>query len=149
MFKMQIDSILINITVLIILLICSVIDIRKKEVPLIILLTGSLAALGINIWQIFLGQVLLSNIAVSVLPGVFFLLVSFCTGEKVGYGDGVLIIFLGLSLGFGRCFLIICIGLIASSLFALVLLVFCKADKNSRLPLVPFLSIGVGVSFFV
>lgn len=149
MFKMQIGSMFINIMVLLVLCICSVIDIRKKEVPLIILLTGLLAALGINIWQIWQGQMLLAEAAISVLPGVFFLLISFCTGEKVGYGDGFLIVFLGLLLGFERCFLIICIGLIVSSIFALALLVFCKVGRNSRLPLVPFLSIGMGVSFFV
>ncbi|MCM1262051.1 MAG: prepilin peptidase [Butyrivibrio sp.] len=149
MLKMQIDGTFVNIAALIILFICAIIDIRKKEIPLIILLTVSLAVLGIDIWKIFLGHVLLLDMAVSVLPGIFFLLLGFCTGEKIGYGDGFLIIFLGLSFGFGRCLLSVFIGLLASSIFALFLLVFCKADRNSRLPLAPFLSIGMGVSFFV
>lgn len=149
MCKVQIGNMFINITVLLVLCICSAIDIKKKEVPLIILLIGFSAALGINIWQICKGELFILEMAVSVMPGVFFLLLSFCTGEKIGYGDGLLIVFLGLSLGFGRCSLIICIGLIASSVFALILIVFCKAGRNSRLPLVPFLAIGMGVSFFV
>lgn len=131
------------------LCICSVFDIRKKEIPLIILSAGFLTALGINIWHIWNGLESVSGMAVSVLPGAFFMLISFCTGEKIGYGDGLLLIVMGLLIGFGRCFLVVCVSLIFSSAFALILLVFCKAGRNSRLPLVPFLTIGMGVSFFV
>ncbi len=146
---MQIDSILTETLVLILLCISSVFDIRKKELPLLILIAGFFAAFGIEMWCICRGLETVSGIAESLLPGVFFLLLSFFTREKVGYGDGLLLIVLGLFLGFYRCFLILCIGLIFSSVFALILLLFCKAGKNSRLPLVPFLTIGMGVSFFV
>lgn len=146
---MQIDSILTEALAFVLLCICSVFDIRKKELPLMILITGFLVALGIEMWCIWKGLESVAGIAESLLPGVFLLLLSFCTREKVGYGDGLLLIVLGLFLGFFRCFLILCIGLIFSSAFALILLLFCKAEKNSRLPLVPFLTIGMGVSFFV
>lgn len=146
---MQINSILVEVPVCVFLCICSVFDIRKKELPLLILIAGILAALGIEMWCIWKGLETVAGIAESLLPGVFLLLLSFCTREKVGYGDGLLLIILGLFLGFYRCFLVLCFGLIFSSVFALILLLFCKAGKNSRLPLVPFLTIGMGVSFFV
>ncbi|MDE7283697.1 MAG: prepilin peptidase [Lachnospiraceae bacterium] len=146
---MQIDSILVKTLVCVLLFICSLFDIRKKELPLMILIAGFLAALGIEMWCIWKGLETVAGIAESLLPGIFFLLLSFCTREKVGYGDGLLLIILGLFLGFYRCFLVLCFGLIFSSVFALILLLFCKAGKNSRLPLVPFLTIGMGVSFFV
>lgn len=141
--------ILMEVIIFVLLCICSVFDIRKKEIPLIILSAGFFAALGIDIWHIWKESASVAEMAASVLPGVFFLLIGFCTGEKIGYGDGLLLIVMGLFLGFGRCFLVVCISLVFSSAFALVLLVFCKAGRNSRLPLVPFLTIGMGVSFFV
>lgn len=146
---MQIDSIFTETLVLVLLCICSVFDIRKKELPLLLLIAGFLAALGIESWCIWKGLETVAGIAESLLPGVFLLFLSLCTREKVGYGDGLLLIILGLFLGFYRCFLILCVGLIFSSVFALILMLFCKAGKNSRLPLVPFLAIGMGVSFFV
>ncbi len=138
-----------EVIIFVLLCVCSVFDIRKKEIPLIILSAGFLTALGINIWHIWNGLESIAEMAASVLPGGFFLLISFCTGEKIGYGDGLLLIVMGLLIGFGRCFLVVCISMFFSSAFALILLVFCKAGRNSRLPLVPFLTIGMGVSFFV
>lgn len=146
---MQINGILTEVIIFALLCICSVFDIRKKELPLMILITGFLAALGIETWHVCKGLETVSGIAESLLPGVFFLLLSFCTREKVGYGDGIMLIILGLFLGFFRCFLILCVGLIFLSGFALILMVFRKVGRNSRLPMVPFLAIGMGVSFFV
>ncbi|MDE6748759.1 MAG: prepilin peptidase [Lachnospiraceae bacterium] len=146
---MQIDNIITEALVCVLLCICSIFDIRKKELPLLILITGFLTALGIEMWHICKGLETVSGIAESLLPGMFFLLLGFCTREKVGYGDGLMLIILGLFLGFFRCFLILCVGLIFSSVFALILLIFRKAGRNSRLPLIPFLTIGMGVSFFV
>lgn len=149
MFEVQIDRVLVKAIVFTLLCICSVFDIRKKEIPFIILLAGFLSAFGADVWLIWKGLTSVAEVAASILPGVFFLLLGFCTGEKIGYGDGLLLIIIGLFLGFGRSFLIVCIGLIFSSAFALILLVFCGAGRNSRLPLVPFIAIGMGVSLFV
>lgn len=149
MFEMQIGNIFMEVIFFILLCICSVFDIRKREIPLIILIAGILAGLGATLWQIRVGTASAIEIGESLLPGIFLLLLSFCTGEKVGYGDGLLLIISGLLLGFIRCFVILCISLMVSSAFALLLLVFRKADRNSRLPMVPFLAIGMGVSFFV
>ena len=113
------------------------------------ILVGIISSLGVNIWQIFAGAISVTGVGVSFLPGLFFLLISFCTKEKIGYGDGLILIMSGLVLGFYRCFLGLCISLICSSVFALFLLVLHKAKKDSELAFVPFLTIGMGVSFFV
>ncbi|MDE5866818.1 MAG: prepilin peptidase [Lachnospiraceae bacterium] len=141
---MQIENILMEVLVCGLLCICSIFDIRKKELPLLVLIIGFLAAFGTRMWHICKGLETVSGIAESLLPGVFFLLLGFCTREKVGYGDGLMLIILGLFLGFFRCFLILCVGLIFSSVFALILLIFRKVGRNSRLPLIPFLTIGMG-----
>lgn len=149
MFQMQIVNVLMEVILFILLCICSGFDIRKKEIPLVILIAGILTGLGIELFQICKGLTSIAGAGTSLLPGAFFILLSFCTGEKVGYGDGLLLIMSGLFLGFSKCFLVLCISLVLASAFALVLLVFRKAGRDSRLPLVPFIAVGMGVSFFV
>lgn len=129
--------------------ICAVFDMKKKEIPLILAITGILAALGINLYQIGNGTQSLLEMAFSLLPGVFLLLISFLTREKVGYGDGLLLLAAGLFIGFYQCLLALCFSLIFSSVFGVLLLLVRKADRSSEIPFVPFLVIGMGVGFFV
>lgn len=129
--------------------ICAVFDIRHREIPFLWLLGGIAAAVGVDIWQIREGIVTITAVGISLLPGIFFLLTSFGTGEKVGYGDGLLLLATGLFLGVYRCFLALCIGLVFSACAAVFLLLFHKADRHSRIPFVPFLLCGMGVLFFV
>lgn len=117
--------------------------------PLILVVVGVVTAFGASLYQIGNGTISIFEAGLSLLPGVFLLLISFCTREKVGYGDGLILLAIGLFTGFYQCFLIVCISLIISSVFGLLLLVFRKADKNSEIPFVPFLVIGMGVGFFV
>ena len=149
MFEMQIGSSFMKGTVLFFLGICAVYDTRKKEIPIVLVVMEIFAALGVNLWQIGKGTLTIAAAGFSLLPGIFFLLISFCTREKVGYGDGLLLIMTGLCIGFAQCFLGLCIGLVLSSVFVLTLLVLHKAEKNSEIPFVPFLTIGMGVSFFI
>lgn len=128
--------------------VCAVFDLRHREIPLLWILLGIAAATSIDIWQIKEGTVTITAVCLSLLPGIFFLLTSFCTREKVGYGDGLLILAAGLFLGVYRCFLAICVGLILSACTAVFLLLFRKADRHSRIPFVPFLLCGMGVLFF-
>lgn len=136
-------------TVLVYMGVCAVFDIRHREIPLLWILAGIVAAVGIDIWRITEGVFTAAEAGFSLLPGAFFLLTSFCTGEKVGYGDGLLLLAAGLFLGLYRCFLMLCIGLALSSCAALFLLLFKRADRHSRMPFAPFLLCGMGVLFFV
>ncbi|MCH5256908.1 MAG: prepilin peptidase [Lachnospiraceae bacterium] len=138
-----------NIIFIIFLCTCTVFDIRKKEIPIHLILIGLISSFGVIMWQIFEGTVSVTGVGVSFLPGLFFLLISFFTKEKIGYGDGLILIISGLILGFYQCFLGLCISLICSSVFALLLLVLHKVKRDSKLAFVPFLTIGIGVSFFV
>lgn len=149
MFKVQIESNFIKCAVLIFLSICTIFDIRKKEIPLIPAGAGMTAAVGLTIWRIGNGSIFAVQILLSLLPGLFFLLVSWCTKEKVGYGDGILLLIIGLTVGFNQCFTGLCISLFLSAFFGVLLLFFHKAQKNSRIPFVPFLAMGMGVCFIL
>ncbi len=131
------------------LCVCSVFDIKKKEIPLVLILVGLILSFGISLEQIFEGNLSLAGICCSLLPGLFFLLTGFCTKEKIGYGDGLILLAIGPVLGFSQCFLGLCVSLMLSSIAALFLIVFRKAKKESSFAFIPFLTIGMGVSIFV
>ena len=74
---------------LIFIMICTITDIRKREIPLTMIILFSCLSLVIakirgeeGGWFSFL---------YSMAPGVFFLLLSFCTRQSIGYGDGLFI----------------------------------------------------------
>ena len=124
--------------------ICAVYDGIQREIPLVVVWLGITAAIVLHIqgqgvnhtWQ---------AAALSVIPGVTFWILSVITGEKVGYGDGWILIMIGLFMGLWKCFLILMIGLISSSLVVLILLAVRKVSKNYQLPFAPFLLLGMGV----
>lgn len=149
MFEMQIGSRFMEGIAFVFISVCAVFDIRKREIPLMMLIFGICTALGMNLWQIFNGALSMAEAGFALLPGVFLLFISFCTREKVGYGDGLLLLISGLLIGFYSCCLSFFIGLICSSICALFLMVLRKAEKNSEMPFAPFLVIGLGVGFFV
>lgn len=146
---MQIESIFVKGGVFIFLSICAVWDIRKKEIPLVPALISLMAAAGVNLWRIRNESLSVLQVLGSLLPGIFFLTAGWCTKEKVGYGDGLLLLITGLMVGFYRCFSGLCIGLFLSAIFSAFLMLLHRAEKNSRIPFVPFLTIGMGVCFII
>ncbi len=134
-------------------LLCAVFDIKKRVIPIRILIIGGMLGLGICLGQMYQTKQsamdFMMTFGCSLLPGSFLLLLGFLTGEKVGYGDGLLLLVVGLFLGFYPCLLILCSSLVLLSLCALILLCLRKVNKSSRLPFVPFLAMGMGVGFFV
>lgn len=124
-------------------------DVRRREIPISVIVVGGILGIAMNLWQIVGGNLSISEASASLLPGIFVLLIGLVTREKVGYGDGFLLLVIGLFTGFCHCFLVLCISLLLISFFALILLCMRKAEQNSRLPFVPFLAAGLGVLFFV
>ena len=152
MFKMQIGSIGISLaegTALLFLCICAVFDIKKREMPISLIIAGMAVSAGFCLWQIREGDISAMQAGISILPGVFFLLVGRYTEENVGYGDGLMLVMIGFFAGGYQCFKVLCYALVLSAVFALVLLALHKAEKGSRIAFVPFLAIGMGVALLL
>ena len=124
--------------------ICAVYDGLERTIPLWVVWLGIIAALILQI-QGLGGNETWRSAVLSVIPGVMFWVLSFVTGEKVGYGDGWMLIMIGLYMGLWKCFLILMAGLISSSLVVLILLMFRKVARDHQLPFAPFLLLGMGV----
>lgn len=128
--------------------ICAVTDIRKREIPLLVVWTGIAVAILLRAagWITDSGA---ADLLMAVLPGIFFWILSFLTKEQVGYGDGWMLLMIGLFGGYEDCFVILMLGLVLESVTALVLLVFRKVSRNAEMPFAPFLLAGMGVIFWL
>lgn len=126
------------------LAVCAVFDGLYKQIPLAVVWLGMLAAVCLQIYGA-MGETGIIAAAVSLIPGAAFFLLSFFSREKVGYGDGWVLLMIGLFLGLYRCFLILLAGLVMESAVAIVLLAFRKMQRDKEIPFSPFLLLGMGV----
>lgn len=127
------------------LLVLSVMDIKKKSVPLWLLCVGA-----VNTAVILLNEGLSGGIdgwllCRSLFPGAVFLVTAAATG-KAGYGDGIVLLMLGLMSGAKVCLLALTVGLFLIAVFSGALLALRKVKRNSRIPFLPFLTVGWGIA---
>lgn len=88
-----------------------------------------------------------SNISFPILisgmiPGVLFLILGCMTREGVGYGDGWMILILGLVFGLWKTVCICMIALFGMACAAIIGMSLLHWDKKKRLAFVPFLAVG-------
>lgn len=134
----------VEIVLFLFLAVCAVFDGLRRRVPMAAVWLGMLVAAGLRACGA-MGDTSLMAAALSLLPGAGFFLLSFLTGEKVGYGDGWTLLMIGLFLGAYRCFLILLVGLTAESIVAAALLAIGKIKRDREIPFLPFLLLGMGV----
>ena len=134
-----------DIVVFLLLALCSLSDLRKRTIPIYLLIvlsvTVAVSALlcdGPRI-RLRLGGALI---------GVLFFLVSKFSQEAIGYGDSWLILLLGIHLGSVRAMGILFTASLIAAVGSLFLLWRSKWRRNATLPFVPFLTISyLGVFF--
>lgn len=90
----------------------------------------------------------------SILPGALTLLLSYVSGQKIGYGDGFTILALGIWVGFFRSVFAFIIGILLIGIASIVYIFVSKVrkqmvDYDMKLPFIPFLLVGLVVSIFV
>lgn len=134
----------VNLTAFIFLGVCAVFDFVKREIPLTVIWVGMITA-AIMRTKGMMGETTWVMLGLSVMPGGCFWLLSFMTREKVGYGDGWLLVMIGLFLGLEKCFFTLLLGLVTESGAVLVLLTLKKIKRDDEVAFAPFLWIGMGV----
>lgn len=127
------------------LAVCAVFDGLYRQIPLAVVWLGMLVAVCLQIYGA-MGETQIAAMVISLLPGLGFFLLSFFSGEKVGYGDGWALLMIGLFLGIYRCFMVLLVGLLAESAVAMILLAFGKIKRDREIPFLPFLLLGMGVA---
>ena len=125
--------------VLILLLLCSISDIRRRGVYTWVLLGLSMLLLVFrlmycpaNLWSI------LGGLAI----GLLFLFISKLSKEAIGYADSWLILLLGGYLGFRGTMLLLTGAFVITGIFGLAGMALRRLKKKSRIPFIPFLTIA-------
>lgn len=122
-------------------------DIKTQRLPMVWLLLGgglSVGMAGINIVQN--GNLWLSVTA--LFPGAVLLILAFLTRQKIGYGDGCLMMIVGNIIGLSQCMLILAGSIFLCFCFSCLLLMVFKKNREYRIPFAPFCLAGT-ISAFV
>lgn len=119
-------------------------DFKKKEISVELLIL--MGALGTGI-QFFEKTVSLGSWFGGIALGIFLLFLGFVTREDIGYGDGWLVLVMGMSLGFGASLLALLLALGISALASGCLLIFKQVKRSYRIPFAPFLLLGCLLCF--
>ena len=132
------------IAVVVVLVVLSIFDIRSRRIPVsgfVIIFVMSLMYRGITDGR----DVDLLGVVWSVIPGLLLIGLSVLTERKIGMGDGILILVLGPGLGLLRCIYLLAGAFFLCCVFSGALLLLRKADRKTRIPFVPFITLGMGV----
>lgn len=118
------------------LAICSVLDLWKKQIPMIVVLFFGLT----GVWyQIGYGKLPLWDVISGVMVGVVLYAISMVSGERIGKGDAMMLMSSGLYLGFWKNVTLLWMGSAMAGVLCLVLYLCRKKAKNATVPFAPFL----------
>lgn len=116
----------------------SISDIKKKSINLV--------AVGI-LFLIMIAACVLSRkdvteMIMGILPGGVIAILSFASKGKIGIGDGLVFLTIGIWTGPEKTLSIMFISLVLSALTGIILLLLKKATRKTALPFVPFIYTG-------
>lgn len=141
-----------RITLLLYLILLAVLDWREQKVPLILLWGGCGMALGFHIVTLLHNVMdwrwLLVSALLGTLPGLAMLVVVRITG-KAGYGDGFVLLNVGLWTDYKTCILVMCFSMLSMSCFSIGMLLTKRAGKSTKLPYIPFLAVVYAMGMLV
>lgn len=116
------------------LLINSISDLVRKEICLKLTLTAGIVGV---IFQFIYLRAGLINVLLSLIPGVILLFLSVITKGKIGAGDGIVVLCIGIWSDLYNALNIVMTGMFLAALGGVVL--FFLKSKVKELPFVPFL----------
>ena len=133
---------IVHMCLIIILGVICVFDIKRKKIPVYMLIV--LAAAGI-ISNFTVGEFDIEKRIIAMLPGMILLIVSMITKQQIGYGDGMIILIMGLYIDIDDILSIVLSSFLLSSIAAIILMTVFKKKKNFEMAFSPFLLIGYGL----
>ena len=137
---------LIEIIIAIGLCLIAVYDIIYKKIPLfmIALLLG-VGVVGIVIEKEPVFYLILAGAAV----GLVFLIISKVTREALGYGDSLLILVLGIHLGFWKIMILAFIAFFVAAIVATLAIIIKKKGRKASIPFGPFIALSYAIVVFL
>ena len=121
------------------LLVISVIDVKKKQLPIWLLIIMSL--LIVILRMVCIEDTWCSTIG-GIAVGVVFFVIGKLTKEAIGYGDCWIILLLGIVLGGMKIVEVVLSASFTASLFSIAYCIKKGWDKEYAIPFAPFLTIA-------
>lgn len=125
--------------VLILLILCSITDIKEKKVyslPCFIFMMAGI------ILESMIKQKGILNISSGILPGVLIYIAGIMTGGGIGKGDAIIFIVIGVFMGLKKSLILLVCSLIFINIIGLFILIFRKGNMKTKIPFVPFILIS-------
>lgn len=133
----------VNSLVGLLLIIAGISDIKTRKVSIKLLLLFGAAALANTIFLQRTDVVgMLLGMLLGMIPGIILLLLGKLTRESIGYGDGCLIIIIGIFLGINKTIELMMTALFMAAIYSIFLISFKKAGRKKEMPFVPALFIA-------
>ncbi len=125
----------------------TIIDVREYRIPDLLTFGGITAFFLLKLlWNEQPVWILVSEGAVGF--GVFWL-IWWVTRGQIGLGDAKYSAFIAVAAGFSTWFAALFIASVIGVMTAAVLIVLFKADRKTRIPFAPFLTVGAALSFLL
>lgn len=124
--------------VLIYLMVLGIQDLRSGTVPMKWLIAGALILPCIGVLQCMQGDMQWKDLLIGTIPGILMLAIAKLT-QKAGYADGIVLLELGLCVGYRKSVALFCFSLLLLAVVSAVLLVLKKVHRNTKIPFLPFL----------
>lgn len=134
---------IINIMVSGLLVYESILDGRSNRVDIVPMIIVAVCGMVINILEDNLTIIEQIN---GITFGLVIILICFISKQRIGYGDGILAITLGMCLGGSKCAWIIWTSLVLVSICGGIIAIREKKNIKFALPYTPFVAICYGVT---
>lgn len=121
-------------------------DIKKREIYLIPTILYGLLGLILQLYEL---KSIHLGLLTGMIPGLFLLMTGMVSSGKVGYGDGILVLALGIWIGFFKCLMTLTTGLLLAAIWSAFSLVIKRFKKDDQIPFIPFLFFGYLVRLII
>ncbi len=148
MAVIELKMIFFEVVIVMIMLAASVKDIKYKQISVYIPALCAVVSVAAGIYGMFFEGVSFTELIASLIPGMLLIFLGFLSRGKIGYGDGIMLMCIGPAFGSEKIWLGIMTALMLSGLISIVLLTIKRAERNTEMAFIPFMTIGMGVMLF-
>ena len=134
---------MLSLLFVIMLVICSVSDVKSREIPIIMPIVLSLVAFMFTVQN----NVLIKNLKESLVIFIILVFISLISRQALGLGDVAVLSACTLFSGIISVALIISVSMMLSTIITLIIMAYKRffknnSDKRISIPLMPYITVG-------